>query len=237
MLANNETGVIQPVAEAANIAHRHGALLHCDAVQAVGKIPVDFTALGADTMAMTGHKFGGPQGVGALIVRVPDIVDCLMRGGGQERGLRGGTESVAHITALGVAAEIAMDRMDDYAALAELRDRMEARLIQTTPGMRIFGAGAPRLPNTSKLMMPGVSSETQVMSFDLAGIELSAGSACSAGRIEPPYVLTAMGVPDAEALCALRISLGWDTTETDIERFIGEWGKIFERADSTRTSE
>ena len=237
MLANNETGVIQPVAEAAEIAHRHGALLHCDAVQAVGKMPVDFTALGADTMAMTGHKFGGPQGVGALIVRTPDIVDCLMRGGGQERGLRGGTESVAHITALGVAAEIAIERMDDYAALAELRDRMEARLIQTTPGMRIFGVGAPRLPNTSKLMMPGVSSETQVMSFDLAGIELSAGSACSAGRIEPPYVLTAMGVPDAEALCALRISLGWDTTEADIERFIGAWGKIFDRAGGTRAAE
>lgn len=230
MLANNETGVIQPVAEAAKIAHRHGALLHCDAVQAVGKIPVDFTALGADTMAMTGHKFGGPQGIGALVVRTPDTVDCLMRGGGQERGLRGGTESVAHIIALGVAAEIAMDRMDGYAALADLRDRMEARLVQSTPGMQIFGAGAPRLPNTSKLMMPGVSSETQVMSFDLAGIELSAGSACSAGRIEPPYVLTAMGVPDAEALCALRVSLGWDTTEADIDRFIDEWCRIFDRA-------
>ncbi|CAN0325941.1 unnamed protein product [Discosporangium mesarthrocarpum] len=236
MLANNETGVIQPVAEAAEIAHRHGALLHCDAVQAVGKVPVDFTALGADTMAMTGHKFGGPQGIGALIVRAADTVDCLMRGGGQEKGLRGGTESVAHITALGVAAEIAMERMDGYAALADLRDRMEARLLQATPGMRIFGAGAPRLPNTSKLMMPGISSETQVMSFDLAGIEVSAGSACSAGRIEPPYVLTAMGVADADALCALRVSLGWDTTETDIDRFIVEWTRIVDRAGSVRAA-
>ena len=234
MLANNETGVIQPVAEAADLAHRYGALLHCDAVQAVGKIPVDFAALGTDTMAMTGHKFGGPQGVGALIVRSPETVDCLMRGGGQERGLRGGTESVAHITALGVAAEIALERMDGYAALAELRDRIEARLIQSTPGMRVFGGDAPRLPNTSKLMMPGVSSETQVMSFDLAGIEVSAGSACSAGRIEPPYVLTAMGVADADALCALRVSLGWDTTEADIDRFVAEWGKIFEHAGGTR---
>lgn len=237
MLANNETGVIQPVAEAAEIAHRYGALLHCDAVQAVGKIPVDFAALGADTMAMTGHKFGGPQGVGALVVRTPETVDCLMRGGGQERGLRGGTESVAHITALGVAAEIAIERMDRYAALAELRDRMEARLIQSTPGMRVFGSGAPRLPNTSKLMMPGISSETQVMSFDLAGIEVSAGSACSAGRIEPPYVLTAMGVADVDALCALRVSLGWDTTEADIDRFVGEWGKIFERAGSRQAAD
>lgn len=236
MLANNETGVLQPVAEAAGIAHRHGALLHCDAVQAVGKIPVDFSALGADTMAMTGHKFGGPQGIGALVVKTPDTVDCLMRGGGQERGLRGGTESVAHIVALGIAADIAIERMDGYAALAELRDRMEARLLQSTPGMRVFGGTAPRLPNTSKLMMPGVSSETQVMSFDLAGIEVSAGSACSAGRIEPPYVLTAMGVPDNEALCALRVSLGWDTAEADIDRFVAEWARIFERAGGTRAA-
>lgn len=237
MLANNETGVLQPVAEAAEIAHRHGALLHCDAVQAVGKIPVDFAALGADTMAMTGHKFGGPQGVGALIVRTPDTVECLMRGGGQERGLRGGTESVAHIVALGVAADIAVQRMDGYAALGDIRDRMEARLLQTTPGIRIFGGNAPRLPNTSKLMMPGVSSETQVMSFDLAGIEVSAGSACSAGRVEPPYVLTAMNVPDDEALCALRVSLGWDTTEADIDRFVAEWSRIFERSGGSRAAE
>jgi cysteine desulfurase len=230
MLANNETGVLQPVGEAAAIAHRHGAMLHCDAVQAVGKIPVDFAALGADTMALTGHKFGGPQGVGALIVRTPDSINCLMRGGGQEQGLRGGTESVAHIVALGVAAEIATDRIDSYAALGELRDRMEARLLHATPGMRVFGGSAARLPNTSKLMMPSVSSETQVMSFDLAGIEVSAGSACSAGRVEPPYVLTAMGVADDEALCALRVSLGWDTTESEIDRFVDEWSRIFERA-------
>ena len=237
MLANNETGVLQPVAEAAEIAHRHGAALHCDAVQAVGKIPVDFDALGADTLALTGHKFGGPQGIGALIVRTPDSADCLMRGGGQERGLRGGTESVAQIVALGRAAEIAAERMDRYAALADLRDRMEARLVQATPGMRVFGGAAPRLPNTSKLMMPGVSSETQVMSFDLAGIEVSAGSACSAGRIEPPYVLTAMGVRDEDALCALRVSLGWDTTEADIDRFVAEWGRIFDRAGKPRAAE
>jgi cysteine desulfurase len=236
MLANNETGVLQPVADAAKITHRFGALLHCDAVQAVGKIPVDFAALGADTMAMTGHKFGGPQGIGALIVKSPDTVECLMRGGGQERGLRGGTESVAHIVALGVAAEIALERMDGYAALADIRDRMEARLLQSTPGMQVFGGAAPRLPNTSKLMMPGVTSETQVMSFDLAGIEVSAGSACSAGRIEPPYVLTAMNVPDSEALCALRVSLGWDTSEDDIDRFVAEWAQIFERAGGTRTA-
>ncbi len=230
MLANNETGVLQPVREAAKIVHKYGARLHCDAVQAVAKIPVDFQALGTDTMAMTGHKFGGPQGIGALIVRDRDTVDCLMRGGGQENGLRGGTESVALIAALGTAAGIALDHMVEYDRLETLRDQMEARLIQITPGMQIFGSDAPRLPNTSKLMMPGVSSETQVMSFDLAGIEVSAGSACSAGRIEPPYVLTAMGVPDSDALCALRISLGWGTTEADIDRLVAEWSAIYDRS-------
>lgn len=237
MLANNETGVIQPVAEAAAIAHRFGAKLHCDAVQAVGKMPVDFAALDADTLALTGHKFGGPQGIGALIVRDADAAECMMRGGGQERGLRGGTESVAPIIALGVAAEIALARMDRYDALGEMRDRLEARLRQSTPGFRVFGEKAPRLSNTSKMMMPAVTSETQVMSFDLAGIAVSAGSACSAGRVEPPYVLTAMGVPDANALCALRVSLGWDTTEVDIDRFVEVWGDIFARAGGARTAE
>ncbi|MEE2996141.1 MAG: cysteine desulfurase family protein [Pseudomonadota bacterium] len=237
MLANNETGVLQPVAEAVEIAHRFGALLHCDAVQAVGKIPVDFGALGADTMAMTAHKFGGPQGIGALIVRTSESADCLMRGGGQEHGLRGGTESVAHIIALGRAAEISVERMDGYAELAVLRDWMEEELIQTTPGTRVFGGGVPRLPNTSKLMMPGVSSETQVISFDLAGIEVSAGSACSAGRVEPPYVLTEMGVSVEEALCAVRVSLGWGTTEGDIQSFVAEWARIVERAGGVQGAE
>jgi cysteine desulfurase len=237
MLANNETGVLQPVADAAAIAHRLGARVHCDAVQAVGKIPVDFAALGVDTMALTGHKFGGPQGVGALIVRDAAAAECLMRGGGQERGLRGGTENVAGIVGLGLAAEIAAARMGDYERLAELRDRLEARLRQSTPGFRVFGDGAARLPNTSKIMMPGVGSETQVMSFDLAGIAVSAGSACSAGRVEPPYVLTAMGVADEDALCALRISLGWDTSDADVERFIEVWSDIFARAGGARAAE
>lgn len=188
-------------------------------------------------MALTGHKFGGPQGAGALIVRDAAAADCLMRGGGQERGLRGGTENVAGIVGLGLAAEIAATRMADYDRLEELRDRMEARLRQSTPGFRVFGEGAPRLPNTAKVMMPGVSSETQVMSFDLAGIAVSAGSACSAGRVEPPYVLTAMGVADDDALCALRISLGWDTSEDDVERLIEVWSDIFARAGGARAAE
>ena len=236
MLANNETGVIQPVAEAAKIAHRYGALFHCDAVQAVGKIPVDFTALNVDTMALTGHKFGGPQGTGALVVSTIESAEVLMRGGGQEHGLRGGTESVAHVVALGKASEIAIEQFQNYAGLAALRDSLEARLTEAVPAMKIFGRDAPRLPNTSKIMMPGVSSETQVIALDLAGIDVSAGSACSAGRIEPPYVLTAMGVPETDALCALRISLGWDTTELEINRFVAEWDRIYQRTSERHAS-
>lgn len=230
MLANNETGVLQPVAEAAEIAHGFGAKLHCDAVQAAGKVPLDFAGLGADSMAVTAHKFGGPQGVGALVVREPAAVSCLLRGGGQERGLRGGTESCAQIAGFGVAARIAVERMREFAALAELRDGLEKRLASTTPGFKVFGGGAPRLPNTSKLLMPGVRSEIQVMSFDLAGIAVSAGSACSAGRIAPPYVLSAMGVPDDEALCALRVSLGWHSVPDDIDRMVDAWRDVFARA-------
>jgi cysteine desulfurase len=156
----------------------------------------------------------------------------MIRGGGQERGLRGGTESVAQIAALGVTSHIAGEGMERYTNLSKMRDRMETRLKEVAEGLRVFGLGADRLPNTSKLMMPGVSSETQVIALDLAGVEVSAGSACSAGRIEPPYVLTAMGVGDKEALCALRISLGWNTTDGDIDLLISEWIKIFERAAS-----
>jgi cysteine desulfurase len=237
MLANNETGILQPVAEAAALAHRYGARLHCDAVQAVGKVPVDFAALGADTLALTAHKFGGPQGIGALVARDRETVECLMHGGGQERGLRGGTESVAHIVAFGVAAEIAAARMAHYDAIAEMRDRMEARILQANPGVRVFGRDVARLPNTSKLTMPGVSSEMQVMSFDLAGIAVSAGSACAAGRAEAPHVLTAMGIPDHEALCAVRVSLGWATTEAEIDRFVEVWSDIARRMGAADAAE
>ena len=230
MLANNETGVLQPVAEAAEIAHGFGAKFHCDAVQAAGKIPLDFASLGVDSMAVTAHKFGGPQGIGALVVRDAGAVSCLLRGGGQERGLRGGTESCAQIAGFGVAARIALERMAEFAAIAELRDALEARLASITPGFRIFGGSASRLPNTSKLLMPGVSSEIQVMSFDLAGIAVSAGSACSAGRIAPPYVLSAMGVSDDEARCALRVSLGWHSGPDDIDRLVEVWRDVFARA-------
>ncbi len=230
MLANNETGVIQPISHLVEIARRHDALVHCDAVQAGGKIPLDFRVLGVDTMALSAHKLGGPQGVGALVFRDENHIARFMHGGGQERGLRAGTEAVALIAGFGLAARLARDSLADYGKLGALRDHMENSLAAAEPGFRVFGNHAPRLPNTSQCMMPGVSSETQLMAFDLEGIAISAGSACSAGRIDPPYVLTAMGVPDHEALSAVRVSLGWDTQPADIERFIEAWKRILARS-------
>lgn len=230
MLANNETGVIQPVADAARIAHAHGALLHCDAVQALGKIPVDTEALGADSYAFSAHKIGGPQGIGVLVLRTPGIARRFVHGGGQERGLRAGTESVAAIVGFCRAAALAAERLEAFGQLAGLRDEMVARLRDIAPEVVLFGEEADRLPNTAKISMPGVSSETQVMAMDLAGISLSAGSACSSGTVEPPYVLTAMGVPDDLAITAIRVSMGWDTVPADIERFIDAWGELYERA-------
>ncbi len=230
MLANNETGVIQPIAEATAIARRHGAWLHCDAVQALGKIPLDVAELGADSYAFSAHKLAGPQGVGALVVRTPDALGRLIHGGGQERGLRAGTENVAGIAGFGVAAGLAKDALDAFAGLANLRDDLERRVANIAPGRVVFGEASPRLPNTAKFTMPGVSSETQVMAMDLAGIAISAGSACSAGKVEPPYVLTAMGVPDDVAVTAVRVSLGWRTRSEDIDRFIAAWRELYERA-------
>ena len=224
MLANNETGVIQPVAEAARLAHAHGASLHCDAVQAAGKIAVDVAALGADTYALSAHKLGGPQGVGALVVRPGAAVRAQISGGGQESGLRAGTENVAGIVGFGVAAACALNELAEYGKTAALRDHMEQSL-----GARVFGAESPRLPNTSQLAMPGVAAETQVIALDLAGFAVSAGAACSSGKVAAPYVLTAMGVPDREAAMAIRISLGRDTTGEEIARFIAAWRALHQR--------
>ncbi len=230
MLANNETGVIQPIAEAATICARHGAWLHCDAVQALGKIAIDVAALGADSYAFSAHKLAGPQGVGALVVRTPEGLGRLIHGGGQERGLRAGTENVAGIAGFGVAVGLAVGALDGYAGLARLRDKLERRIADIARNRIVFGAAAPRLPNTAKFTMPGVSSETQVMAMDLAGIAISAGSACSAGKVEPPYVLSAMGVADDIAVTAVRVSLGWRTRPEDIDQFVTAWRELYERA-------
>jgi cysteine desulfurase len=229
MLANNETGVVQPIAQAAAIVHAAGGLLHVDAVQAAGRIACDINALGADLLTLSAHKIGGPKGVGALIRAREDIhfPDPLIRGGGQERGLRAGTENVAGIAAFGAAAA-AVRRQSAAEAdhMRALRDKLETGLKAVTPGAVIFGAEAERLPNTTLFALQGMKAETAVISFDLEGIAVSSGAACSSGKVQPSHVLAAMGVSPALTRGAVRLSLGWTTTETDVERFLGAWRKL-----------
>ncbi len=229
MLANNETGVVQPVAAAAEIVRRHGALLHTDAVQAAGKLPVDMAWLGADMMTVSSHKLGGPQGVGALIVRDGLDIEPQIRGGGQERGHRAGTENVPGIAAFGAALDAACTSMACYDAIEELRDDMELRIGAAAPEAVFFGARAERLPNTLCFGVRGLPSETQVISLDLAGVMVSAGSACSSGKVEPSHVLTAMGAPDDLAQSSIRVSLGWDSTEDDVRAFVSAWSELHGR--------
>ena len=230
MLANNETGVIQPVARAAETAHCRGALVHCDAVQGAGKIPVDMAALGVDLLSLSAHKLGGPQGVGALIVAEGLELAPLMRGGGQERRHRAGTENLPGIAGFGAAAECALAGLERMAGLAELRDRLERRLRARAPEIKIYGAGAPRLPNTSCFGVPGLAAEIQVIALDLAGIAVSAGAACSSGKVAPSHVLGAMGASEAEAGSAIRVSLGWDSGAAGIERFLEAWSALYSRS-------
>ena len=230
MLANNETGILQPVAEAARLAHAHGALLHCDAVQAAGKIPLHMPALGADLLSLSAHKFGGPQGAGALIVRDGVRLASQMRGGGQERGLRGGTENAAAITGFGHAAQMALETLDELPdRLYGLRARLEAGVAEITPQAVFFGQDRPRLPNTSCFSLPGVRASTLVMNLDLMGVAVSAGAACSSGKVTPSPVLRAMGVGEALADSAIRVSLGWANSPEDVEAFLAAWRAICAR--------
>jgi len=229
MLANNETGVIQPVAEAARLAQTKGALVHCDAIQAAGKIAVDVRALGVDLLSLSAHKLGGPQGAGALFVSPRVALAGQLRGGGQERGRRAGTENVPGIAGFGAAASAARRDLLIFGRLALIRDRIEADVLAASNAARIAGAGAPRLPNTSCIALPGLSSETQVMALDLAGIAVSAGSACSSGKVRPSHVLSAMGAPADEASAAIRVSLGWRSTAADADRFVAAWRKMAAR--------
>ena len=228
MLANNETGVIQPVAEAAAIAHRHGALLHCDGIQAAGKIPLALEALGADLLSLSAHKIGGPQGVGALVLRGDLALTPMLSGGGQERGRRAGTENVPGIVGFGVAVQLAASRGDSV-RIAGLRDEAQARLTALAPDARVFGVEADRLPNTLCLSMPDVPAATQVMALDLAGVMVSAGAACSSGKVRPSHVLAAMGAPPEDAQSAIRISLGWSTEASEIDRLVEAWGALYRR--------
>jgi cysteine desulfurase len=219
MAANNETGVIQPVREAAEIARQHGALVHTDAVQAFGKVPLSFALLGADFMTISAHKIGGPAGVGALVIRDGVALSPLIHGGGQELRRRAGTENLAGAAGFAGAAQ------ENTQDIRNLRDRLEGALEDVI----IFGNSVPRLPNTTCFAVPGMNAETLLMGFDLEGIAVSSGSACSSGKVARSHVLAAMGYPADVCGAAIRVSLGWTTTETDIDNFIAAWRKLLAR--------
>lgn len=220
MLANNETGVIQPVGEVAELVRAADGWLHVDAIQAAGKMPVDSRAIGADTLAISAHKLGGPPGVGALTFGPRAVLSRLQHGGGQERGRRGGTENLPGISAFGAAAKVASQDLAAFAGKAAWRDAVAARL--KAAGAVVMGEAAPRLPNTLCVATPGWSSDLQVMALDLAGVMVSAGSACSSGKVKASPVLAAMGQADL-AGSAIRVSGGWPTSETDWNRFADAW--------------
>ena len=227
MLANNETGAIQPVAEAAEMVHAAGGLLHVDAIQALGKIPFDLASTGADLISLSAHKIGGPKGVGALVLAEGvEGLSPLLRGGGQEKGRRAGTEDVAGIAGFGAAAKAALSALEDNAASEQpLRERLENGLKQT-PGAVIFADSVQRLPNTVLFAIPELRAETAVIGFDLAGIAVSSGSACSSGKVQPSHVVEAMGFGPELARGAVRLSLGWSTTSADIESALEAWRKL-----------
>ncbi|TCT03218.1 cysteine desulfurase family protein [Aquabacter spiritensis] len=232
MLANNETGVIQPVTAASALAHAHGAVMHCDAVQAPGRMSLDMATLGVDFLTISSHKIGGPQGAGALVAahphsrpRVP-----LIAGGGQERGLRAGTENVAAIAGFGAAAVIcAAQGGEEAGRLRGLRDRLEKEIVERFQGSQVAGAGVERLPNTTSVIFAGLKAETLVIALDLAHVSVSAGSACSSGKVGPSHVLAAMGVGDAAAGGAIRLSLGWSSCDEDVDVAIAALGRVVPR--------
>ena len=217
MLANNETGVVQPIADVVRIARARGALVHCDAVQAAGKLPVDVRALDVDTLALSAHKLYGPKGTGALWIRRGLKLKALLHGGSQERNRRAGTENVAGIVGFGRAAVIAEGELDGGAArLSTLRDDLERRLLDI-PGARVNGTG-PRVPNTTNLSFDGCEAESLMLALDLSGIAVSTGAACAAGAVEPSHVLRAMGLPLQRVQASLRFSLGRGTTAEEVQR-------------------
>lgn len=232
--ANSETGVLQPVDELARLARQHGAVLHVDAVQAAGRLPIDFPGLGLGYLTLSSHKIGGPQGIGAIVqgtggeIRYP-----LLMGGGQEQRLRSGTENVAGAAGFGAAAVLAADECHDTSRPRRLRDMLEGGLRTLTPNAVVMGVAADRLANTSCVALPGHKAETLVIAFDLKGLAISSGSACSSGKVGRSHVLAAMGMPEAIATAALRISLGWASTEDDVDRFIGAWADVMKVGRST----
>jgi len=230
MHANNETGVLQPVAELAELAHARGIPFHVDAVQTAGKLPLRPATLGADLLALSAHKFYGPKGVGALFVRSGTPLHPLLTGGEHERGLRAGTENVAGIVGLAEALALAQAEAEAEAVrVGALRDRLERAILAAVPGARVHGAGAPRVPNTTNLALPGVDGESVIVGLDLHGICVSTGSACSTGDPAPSHVLTAMGVSPREAQSSVRFSLGRDTRPEDIDTVVRALAEVVAR--------
>jgi len=227
MLANNETGVVQPVAAAAEIARAAGVPLHVDAVQALGRLPIDVAALGCDSLALSAHKLGGPKGAGALWLRAPDSVPPLLRGGGQEGRKRAGTENVCGIAGFAAAVEAAGGPAER--SLDDLRLRLEAGLRAAAADAVVIAEHTVRLPQITAVALPRVPAATQVMALDLAGIAVSAGAACASGKVAESHVLAAMGVPSEVAGCTIRVSLGWTSTAGDVERFLEAWGALAQR--------
>lgn len=230
MLANNETGVIQPIKEVVKLVLAHGGFVHTDAVQAFGRIPVDFNDLNVDMMTISAHKIGGPQGIGALIIKKGLHLSPQILGGGQESGYRAGTHNVAAIVGFAAAA-VYNSRLEGGNYSSHLRDYMEKKLKSIAQDITIFGEDVARIPNTSCIVMPGMKAETQLINFDLEGIAVSAGSACSSGKVEASHVLLAMGVDKEKAATAIRVSVGPETTREEIDRFVEVWKRQYERAD------
>ena len=234
MAANNETGVIQPIAEIARIVHQAGALFHCDAAQAPGRLALEPIVQAADLISLSSPKIGGPLGVGALVVRDGIELSALLLGGGQERRLRAGTENLSGIAGFGAAAQAVRNDLSAASRVAALRDRLEAEALSVAAEAVVVGADAPRLANTSALALPGIPAESQILALDLAGIAVGAGAACSSGKIARSHVLTAMGLSDDIAMTTIRVSLSSTTTDADIDAFLAAWGELRTRARAHR---
>jgi cysteine desulfurase len=222
MAANNETGVVQPLDEVSRLAKENGALLLIDAVQAAGRIAIDFGSLGASYLSLSAHKLGGSHGTGALILREGVPFATLIAGGGQERGHRAGTENVAGIAGFGAVAK----DFGDTKRIGALRERFERALLKAAPETIVFGARAERLANTSNFALPGIAAETALIALDLDGVQVSSGAACSSGKVKPSHVLSAMGVGEETARCALRVSFGWNSTEADADAAIASLSNL-----------
>lgn len=236
MYANNETGVIQDVLNISRACRESGAFFHCDATQALGRIPIDIKESGIDFLTCSSHKIGGMQGVGALVMRLCGQTPVLLRGGGQEKAARAGTENVVGIASFGAAAYFAKENMAHNIILRSLRDQMEKELQSISPEIVFHGRSCERLPNTSFFSIPSVNAQNILMALDLEGISISNGSACSSGSVKPSAVLKAMGMENEIASSALRISMGWATKESDVQAFLKSWKIVYERIQKNKGS-